>query len=196
VEAYLTRIHEVNGILHAVTEVNTDALAIAAELDAARANGTSYGALHGIPILLKNNIATGDRMGNTAGSWSLAGARVPADSFVVKKLRRAGAIILGKTNLSQWADNRSSNSSNGWSAHGGQTLGAYYPRQDPGGSSSGSGVVSSLGLALAALGTEVRLGTWYINVYIFGSIAKRPRRLSAPSSHLPRATTWSASSPQ
>ncbi|KAI1816351.1 amidase signature enzyme [Poronia punctata] len=154
VEAYLARIHEVNDTLRAVTELNPDALAIAAELDAARANGISYGALHGIPILVKNNIATGDSMENTAGSWSLVGAKVPRDSFVAKKLRCAGAIILGKTNLSQWANYRSENTSNGWSAHGGQTLGAYYPHQDPGGSSSGSGVASSLGLALAALGTE------------------------------------------
>lgn len=93
-------------------------------------------------------------MNNTAGSWSLVGAKVPRDSTMAAKLRKAGAIILGKTNLSQWANYRSSNSSNGWSAYGGQTYGAYYPNQDPSGSSSGSGVASSLGLAFAALGTE------------------------------------------
>lgn len=93
-------------------------------------------------------------MNNTAGSWSLLGAKVPEDSTVAAKLRKAGAVILGKTNLSQWANFRSDNSSNGWSAYGGQTYGAYYPGQDPSGSSSGSGVASSIGLALGSLGTE------------------------------------------
>ncbi len=93
-------------------------------------------------------------MNNTAGSWSLVGAKVPRDSTIAAKLRKAGAIILGKTNLSQWANYRSDNTSNGWSAYGGQTYAAYYPGQDPSGSSSGSGVSSSIGLALAALGTE------------------------------------------
>jgi amidase len=93
-------------------------------------------------------------MNNTAGSFSLLGAKVPRDATVAAKLRRAGAILLGKTNLSQWANYRSSNSSNGWSAYGGQTYGAYYPGQDPSGSSSGSGVSASLGLAFGTLGTE------------------------------------------
>lgn len=93
-------------------------------------------------------------MNNTAGSYALLGAKAPRDATVATKLRKAGAIILGKTNLSQWANFRSSNSSNGWSAYGGQTYGAYYPGQDPSGSSSGSGVASSLGLAVASLGTE------------------------------------------
>lgn len=110
--------------------------------------------LHGLPILIKNNIATADQMNNTAGSFSLLGARVPRDATVAAKLRKAGAIILGKSNLSQWANYRSSNSSNGWSAYGGQTYGAYYPGQDPSGSSSGSGVSASLGLAFGTLGTE------------------------------------------
>lgn len=110
--------------------------------------------LHGLPVLIKNNIATADEMNNTAGSWSLIGAKVPRDATVAAKLRQAGAIILGKTNLSQWANFRSSNSSNGWSAQGGQTYGAYYPGQDPSGSSSGSGVAASLGLAFGTLGTE------------------------------------------
>lgn len=154
VAAYTARIGEVNDTLHAVTELNPDAAAIAAEADEQRARGEVRGPLHGIPILLKNNIATADSMGNTAGSFALVGAQVPEDSTVAAKLRKAGAVILGKTNLSQWANCRSANSSNGWSAHGGQTEGAYYPRQDPSGSSSGSGVASSLGLALACLGTE------------------------------------------
>ncbi|KAK5130306.1 hypothetical protein LTR08_002230 [Meristemomyces frigidus] len=154
VTAYRARIMEVNSTLHMVTELNPDALAIAAHADALRANGTLLGPLHGIPILIKNNIATDDKMNNTAGSWSLVGAKVPRDSTMAANLRKAGAIILGKTNLSQWANYRSDNSSNGWSAYGGQTYAAYYPGQDPSGSSSGSGVSSSIGLALAALGTE------------------------------------------
>ncbi|RYP37325.1 hypothetical protein DL767_002968 [Monosporascus sp. MG133] len=154
VNAYLARIQEVNGTLHAVTEVNPDALHIARELDSMRVNGKNLSPLHGVPILIKNNIATKDKMDNSAGSWALVGAKVPVDSFMVQKLRKAGAIILGKTNLSQWANYRSSNSSNGWSAHGGQVLAPYYPNQDPSGSSSGSGVASALGLALASLGTE------------------------------------------
>lgn len=154
VRAYTARILQVNSTLHTVTELNPDALAIAAVLDAQRRNGTILGPLHGIPILIKNNIATADKMSNTAGSWSLMGAEVPRDSTMAAKLRKAGAIILGKTNLSQWANYRSDNTSNGWSAYGGQTYGAYYPKQDPSGSSSGSGVASSIGLALASLGTE------------------------------------------
>jgi amidase len=154
-----------------VTEINPDAWDIAKELDEERAAGKCRGydptatcllvcrlimfsPLHGLPILIKNNIATFDLMNNTAGSYALLGAKVPRDATVAAKLRKAGAVILGKTNLSQWANFRSSNSSNGWSAYGGQTYGAYYPGQDPSGSSSGSGVSSSLGLAVASLGTE------------------------------------------
>ncbi|PVH82022.1 amidase signature enzyme [Cadophora sp. DSE1049] len=136
--AYLARIAEVNNTFHAVTEVNPDALAIAAELDAERSTGSIRGPLHGIPILLKNLIATNDKMNNTAGSWALVGARVPRDSTVAQKLRAAGAILLGKANLSEWANARSSNSTDGY----------------PSGSSSGSAVATALGLALGALGTE------------------------------------------
>ncbi|KAK7518948.1 amidase [Phyllosticta citriasiana] len=154
VNAYVARIKEVNGSVRAVTELNPDALGIASQLDVERGNGTVRGPLHGIPILIKNNIATNDELGNTAGSYALIGAKVPRDATVVRKLRKAGAIILGKTNLSQWANFRSNNSTSGWSAYGGQVIGAYYPNQDPSGSSSGSGVGSALGLALASLGTE------------------------------------------
>ncbi|KAI0151669.1 amidase [Xylariaceae sp. FL1272] len=154
VNAYIARIGEVNTTLRMVRYLNSDALSLAADADALRANGTVLGPLHGIPILIKNNIATNDSMPNTAGSYALIGAEVPADSTVAAKLRKAGAIILGKSNLSQWANWRSENTSDGWSADGGQTEGAYYPGQNPSGSSSGSGVSSSLGLAFAALGTE------------------------------------------
>jgi len=153
VKAYSLRILEVNSTLHVVTELNPDALAIATHADELRTNGTILGPLHGIPILIKNNIATGDAMNNTAGSFALLGAK-QGDSTIAAKLRKAGAIILGKTNLSQWANFRSNNSTNGWSAYGGQATAAYYPEQDPSGSSSGSGVASSIGLALGALGTE------------------------------------------
>ncbi|KAJ4151184.1 hypothetical protein LMH87_011899 [Akanthomyces muscarius] len=154
-KAYIARIYEVNEDLHVVTEINPDALDIAAELDRARKSTTKpLSPLHGIPILVKNNIGTADKMNNTAGSTALLGAKLKQDSTVVKKLREAGAIILGKANLSQWAGTRSLQASNGWSAHGGQTIGAYLPEQDPDGSSSGSAVASSLGLAWASLGTE------------------------------------------
>jgi amidase len=154
VSAYIARIDEVNSTLRMVTQINPNALSIAAELDAARAAGRKGGPLHGIPILLKDNTATADKLENTAGSYALLEARVPEDSTVAAKLRKAGAIILGKTNLSQWANFRSYNASNGWSSTGGQTEGPYYPEQDPSGSSSGSAVASTLGLALACLGTE------------------------------------------
>ncbi|KAI6716130.1 amidase [Diplocarpon mali] len=152
--AYILRIHEVNDLLHVVTEINPDALTIAEALDAERANGTTRSALHGIPMLIKNNIATKDRMNNTAGSFALLGAAVPRDATVAGKLRAAGVILLGKSNLSQWANFRSSNSSSGWSADGNQTTSAYHPNADPSGSSSGSGVGTSIGLAFASLGTE------------------------------------------
>ncbi|KJZ77800.1 hypothetical protein HIM_02977 [Hirsutella minnesotensis 3608] len=154
VRTYLERIRQVNGHVHAVTEENPDAIAIATRLDEERAAKNIRGPLHGIPILIKNNIATLDKMNNTAGSYALLGATVPRDSTIAAKLRKAGAVILGKANLSQWANYRSSNSTSGWSAIGGQVLAAYHPKQDPSGSSSGSGVSADLGLAFAAIGSE------------------------------------------
>ena len=106
VQVYIARIMEVNSTLHMVTQLNPDALTIAAQLDSQRARGTVLGPLHGIPILIKNNIATADGMDNTAGSYALAGAKVPRDSSIAANLRKSGAIILGKTNLSQWANFR------------------------------------------------------------------------------------------
>jgi amidase len=153
-QAYLARVSEVNSELLAITEINPDALSIAASLDAERANGTVRGPLHGIPMFIKNNIATADAMNNTAGSYALLGAKVPRDSTMAAKLRQAGVVLLGKANLSQWANFRSNNSTSGWSAYGGQCTGAYYPQMDPSGSSSGSAVSTSIGLCLAALGTE------------------------------------------
>lgn len=153
-KAYIARINEVGAQLHAVNAINPDALSIAARLDKERASPGKVGPLHGIPILIKDNIATDDKMDNTAGSFALVGAKVPEDSTVAAKLRKAGVIVLGKANLSQWANYRSDNGSSGWTAVGGQTVGAYFPGQDPSGSSSGSGVSSSIGLAWACLGTE------------------------------------------
>ncbi|PHH77345.1 hypothetical protein CDD80_716 [Ophiocordyceps camponoti-rufipedis] len=154
VKAYMSRINDVNDVLHAVNEINPDALDEAKRLDKDRKRMASSKPLYGIPILIKDNIATFDQMNNTAGSLALVGARVPEDSGVVSRLRKAGAIILGKTNLSEWANFRSSNSTNGWSAYGGQAVGAYFQQQDPSGSSSGSAIAASIGLAWATLGTE------------------------------------------
>lgn len=131
VNVYLARIAEVNDELHAVIETNPDALEIATQLDADRASGKIMGPLHGIPILVKDNIATFDKMNNTAGSYALLGAKVPRDSPTVAKLRAGGAVILGKTNLSQWAQYRSNNGTSGWSSIGGQVYGPYYTNEDP-----------------------------------------------------------------
>src|SRR5215467_10970491 len=123
-EMYLRRIDEVdrNGpALHAVIEVNPDALSIADALDAERKAKGPRGPLHGIPVLIKDNIATGDHMQTTAGSLALVGSKPPKDSFVAQRLRAAGAVILGKTNLSEWANFRGDHSTSGWSGRGGQT---------------------------------------------------------------------------
>lgn len=156
VHAHLNRINEVDAFLHSIQEVNPDAILIAQQLDAERAAGHLRGPLHGIPILVKDNIATGDRMNNTAGSLALLGATVSREATVIRKLRQAGAIVLGKTTMGEWAQMRSmfGSSSHGWSPLGGQTSGPYHPQQDPSGSSSGSGVAVALGLSLAALATE------------------------------------------
>lgn len=156
VRAYIGRIQEVNLELRAITEINPDALSIAAERDDERRAGIDPAKLplHGIPVILKDNIATFDKMNNTAGSYALLGAKVPEDSTIASKLRKAGAIILGKSNLSQWAASRELINHEGWSAYGGQALGAYFPNQDPRGSSSGSAISSSIGLSWAAVGTD------------------------------------------
>lgn len=156
-EGYLARIDAIDRTgptLNAVIELNPDALAIAAQLDAERAAGDVRGPLHGIPILLKDNIDTGDRMATSAGSLALANHHAAQDGAVAANLRRAGAIILGKTNLSEWANFRSSKSSSGWSSRGGQTRNPYALDRTPCGSSSGSGVAVSANLCAAAIGTE------------------------------------------
>ena len=132
----IQRIDEVNQYVSALSEINPDALSIAQSLDEERKAGRLRGPLHGIPILVKDNIATADRLNNTAGSFALLGATVKRESSVVTKLRKAGAVVLGKATTGEWAQYRSSvsSSSHGWSPYGGQTLGAYYPLQDPSGS--------------------------------------------------------------
>lgn len=140
--------------LHSIIEINPDALAIATALDDERRAGRVRGPLHGIPIVLKANIDTGDRMATTAGSLALAAHRAPDDAFHVAALRDAGVVILGKTNLSEWANFRSSDSSSGWSGIGGQTSNPYVLDRNPCGSSSGSAVAVAAGLAPLAVGTE------------------------------------------
>jgi amidase len=155
--AYLRRIRQIDlsGIqLNSVIEVNPDALDIARELDAERRQGKLRGPLHGIPILVKDNFATRDRMETTAGSLALLGAEVPRDAFVIRRLRRAGAVILGKANLSEWANFRSTQSSSGWSGRAGQCLSPYVLDHNPCGSSSGSGTATAANLASVSLGTE------------------------------------------
>ncbi len=140
--------------LNSVIETNPDALDIARQLDEERTARGPRGPLHGVPILLKDNIATADRMTTTAGSLALEGSIPPNDAFIAARLRDAGAVILGKTNLSEWANFRSPRSSSGWSARGGQSRNPYVLDRNPCGSSSGSGVAVSANLAAAAVGTE------------------------------------------
>ncbi len=153
-EGYLAAIAALDDILRSVIETNPDAEAIAARLDSERAAGRVRGPLHGIPILLKDNIDTADRMQTTAGSLALLGSRPARDATVAAALREAGAVILGKANLSEWANFRSTKSTSGWSGRGGQCLNPFDPDRNPGGSSSGSGAAVSANLAAAALGTE------------------------------------------
>ena len=154
-EIYLGRIQKMDSQLKSVIEINPDALALAKQSDAARASGTATSPLHGIPVLIKDNIDTADQMKTTAGSLALVGAPTPrADAFVVARLRAAGAIILGKTNLSEWANFRSEHSSSGWSARGGQTRNPYILNRSPCGSSSGSAVAVAANLCAVAVGTE------------------------------------------
>ena len=157
VEMYLERIDELDKrgpAVNAVIELNPDALMIAGLLDTERRKGRVRGPLHGIPVMLKDNIDTADRMMTTAGSLALAGSIALQDAFVAQKLRQAGAIILGKTNLSEWANFRSSHSTSGWSSRGGQTRNPYALDRNPCGSSSGSAVAVAANLCPVAVGTE------------------------------------------
>ncbi|MEY2501076.1 MAG: amidase [Verrucomicrobiota bacterium] len=156
-QAYLERIQEVDKqgpALNSVIELNPDALAMAEKLDDERKAGRVRGPLHGIPVLIKDNIDTADRMQTTAGSLALVGQPAPRDAYIVEKLRESGAVILGKTNLSEWANIRSKNSTSGWSGRGGLTRNPFALDRNPSGSSSGSGAATSANLCAAAIGTE------------------------------------------
>ena len=156
-EAYLARIDAVDRAgpaLRSVLETNPDALAIADRLDADRKARRTRGPLHGIPVLIKDNIATADRLMTTAGSLALVGVTPPRDSVVAERLRAAGAVILGKTNLSEWANFRGNQSSSGWSGRGGQTKNPYALDRNPCGSSSGTGAAIAANLAAVGVGTE------------------------------------------
>ncbi|HXD78016.1 MAG TPA: amidase [Puia sp.] len=157
VEQYLNRIKQIDQAgpgLHAVIEVNPDALAIADQLDKERKDGKIRGPMHGIPVLVKDNIDTGDKMMTTAGSLALVGNHAAQDAFIITQLRNAGAIVLGKTNLSEWANFRSTRSTSGWSSRGRQTRCPYILDRNPSGSSAGSGSAASANLCTVAIGTE------------------------------------------
>ncbi len=157
VEKYLMRIEAVDrrgASIRAVIEVNPDAGGIAAEMDRERKLKGPRGPLHGVPVLIKDNIDTADRMSTTAGSLALAGSIAARDSFVAERLRAAGAVILGKTNLSEWANFRSTHSVSGWSGRGGQTLNPYALDRNPCGSSAGTGAGVSANLCVVGVGTE------------------------------------------
>src|SRR5262245_6560534 len=157
VKKYLARIEKIDRrgpCLNSVIEINPDALVIASALDRERKSKGVRGPLHGIPVLIKDNIDTHDSMTTTAGSLALKGSIPPRDSFVAEKLRAAGAVLLGKTNLSEWANFRGSLSTSGWSGRGGQTRNPYALDRNPSGSSSGSAVAVAANLCAVAVGTE------------------------------------------
>lgn len=156
-ELYLKRMEAIDkkgSALNAVIEMNPDALALADEMDKERKAGNVRGPLHGIPVLIKDNIDTADKMMTTAGSLALEGHKAAKDAFIIKQLRDAGAVLLGKTNLSEWANFRSSRPSSGWSSRGGQTKNPCVLDRNPCGSSSGSGVAVAANLCAVAVGTE------------------------------------------
>ena len=157
VELYLKRIENIDKggpKLNSIIELNPDAILIAKQMDNERKDGKIRGPFHGIPILLKDNIDTMDKMQTTAGSLAMIGNFASNDAFIVKKLRDAGAIIIGKTNLSEWANFRSTQSSSGWSSRGGQTKNPYFLDRNPCGSSAGSGAAVAANLCVVAVGTE------------------------------------------
>jgi amidase len=156
-KAYLERIKEIDKsgpMLNSIIELNPDAVGIAENLDKERKQGKIRGPLHGIPILVKDNINTGDQMLTTAGSLALVGNHAKEDAFIMKQLRNAGVVLLGKTNLSEWANFRSSHSCSGWSSRGGQTKSPYILDRNPSGSSAGSGSAGAANLSAICVGTE------------------------------------------
>jgi amidase len=153
-QARIARIDKAGPKINSIIELNPEALALARTLDAERKAGRLRGPLHGLPVLVKDNIATGDRMSTSAGSLALAGVHAARDAHVVKRLRDAGALILGKTNLSEWANIRSTRSTSGWSARGGLTRNPYALDRNTSGSSSGTGAAIACGFAPLGVGTE------------------------------------------
>ena len=157
VELYLKRIENIDKSgpkLNAIIEINPDAVSIARQMDNERKERKTRGPLHGIPVVIKDNIDTADKMQTTAGSLAMVGNFPSKDAFIVKKLREAGAVIIGKTNLSEWANFRSTQSCSGWSSRGGQTKNPYFLDHNPCGSSAGSGAAVAANLCVVAVGTE------------------------------------------
>ncbi len=197
-EMYLTRIKAIDDggpSLNSIIELNPDALSIADAMDQERKEGKVRGPLHGIPILIKDNIDTSDKMMTTAGSLALEGHIASKDAFIVKKLREAGAVLLGKTNLSEWANFRSERSTSGWSSRGGQTRNPYVLDRNPCGSSSGSGVAVSANLCAIAIGTETN-GSIACPSSINGIVGIKPTvGLSSRSGIIPISATQDTAGP-
>lgn len=176
VESYLERNDQIDRSgpsLNAIIELNPDAPGIAAMLDEERRSKGPRGALHGIPIVIKDNIDTADRMTTTAGSLALEGSIAAQDAYLVERLRAAGAVLLGKANLSEWANFRSTRSTSGWSSRGGQTRNPYALDRNPCGSSSGSAVAAAANLCAAAVGTETD-GSIVCPAHINGIVGLKP----------------------
>ncbi|SKB93057.1 amidase [Dyadobacter psychrophilus] len=181
--------------IKAVIEINPDALALADAMDAERKNGKVRGPMHGIPVLIKDNIDTKDKMQTTAGSIALAGNIASLDAFVVKKMREAGAVILGKTNMSEWANFRSTRSASGWSSRGGQTRNPYILDRSPCGSSSGSGAAVAANLCAVAVGTETN-GSIACPAAMNGVVGIKPTvGLVSRSGIIPISTTQDTAGP-
>ena len=195
---YLKRIEAIdkNGPkLNAVIEINPDAIEIAKAMDKERAQGKIRSALHGIPILIKDNIDTADKMMTTAGSLALLNHHAKDDAFIVKQLRAAGAVLLGKTNLSEWANFRSTKSCSGWSSRGGQTKNPYCLDHNPCGSSSGSGVAVSANLCAVAIGTETD-GSITCPAAVSGAVGFKPTvGLVSRSGIIPISSTQDTAGP-
>ena len=196
--AYLARIEDVDKAgpkLNAIIELNPEALTIADRLDAERKTGRVRGPLHGIPVLIKDNIATADKMETTAGSLALVGLKPPRDADLVTRLRAAGAVLLGKTNLSEWANFRGERSVSGWSGRGGQTRNPYVLDRNPSGSSSGSAVAVSANLCVVAIGTETN-GSIISPSTVCGVVGFKPTvGLVSRSGVIPIAATFDTAGP-
>jgi amidase len=198
VNLYLKRIESIdtNGTqLNAIIEINPEAVSIAKQMDDERKNGKIRGPLHGIPIVIKDNIDTADKMQTTAGSLAMIGNIASKDAFIVKKLRDAGAVIIGKSNLSEWANFRSTRSSSGWSSKGGQTKSPYCLDRNPCGSSSGSGVAVAANLCVVAVGTETD-GSIVCPASVNGIVGIKPTvGLVSRSGIIPISTTQDTAGP-